>query len=85
MDNYVPPFTITSVMLEYVSKIMEKIGRYRYRTEEVRALFPGQAGHERRSAYGEDFSRKAALRAGRGTGPRHDRAGYLQKGRSAAQ
>ena len=25
MDNYVPPFTITSVMLEYVSKIMEKI------------------------------------------------------------
>lgn len=27
MDNYVPPFTITSVMLEYVSKIMEKIGK----------------------------------------------------------
>ena len=26
MDNYVPPFTITSVMLEYVSKIMEKVG-----------------------------------------------------------
>lgn len=27
MDNYVSPFTITSVMLEYVSKIMEKIGK----------------------------------------------------------
>lgn len=27
MDNYVSPFTITSVMLKYVSKIMEKIGK----------------------------------------------------------
>lgn len=27
MDNYVPPYTITNTMLEYVSSIMEKIGK----------------------------------------------------------
>ncbi len=27
MDNYVPPFTVTNTMLEYVSSIMEKIGK----------------------------------------------------------
>lgn len=27
MDGYIPPFQITNVMLEYVSNIMEKIGR----------------------------------------------------------
>ena len=27
MDNYVPPFNITNLMLEYVSSIMEKIGK----------------------------------------------------------
>lgn len=27
MDNYVPPFKITNKMLEYVSNIMEKIGK----------------------------------------------------------
>ena len=27
MNNYIPPFTITNIMLEYVSSIMEKIGK----------------------------------------------------------
>lgn len=27
MNNYVPPFTITNKMLEYISSIMEKIGK----------------------------------------------------------
>lgn len=27
MNNYVPPFTITNKMLNYVSSIMEKIGK----------------------------------------------------------
>ena len=27
MDNYNPPFTITNTMLDYISSIMEKIGK----------------------------------------------------------
>ena len=27
MNSYVPPFTITSTMVDYISSIMEKIGR----------------------------------------------------------
>ena len=30
MNNYIPPFTITNIMLEYVSSIMEKIGKLDY-------------------------------------------------------
>ena len=32
MNNYVPPFTITSTMVDYISSIMEKIGKLDYYT-----------------------------------------------------
>lgn len=28
MNNYIPPFTITATMIDYISKIMEKIGKF---------------------------------------------------------